>query len=354
MRRGFLIRMARFVTRESARRTALAFVIVFVATASRPVAGEEMSVSLDYEVAPELTECPSAADFRKEVARQLRREPFRASGSWRLVVRLYAADGRLSGRLEWRDPQGEWEGERTFSSRNENCAAMARGIELATAIQIELLATLGGVPAPEPEPPDLDEERPHPSPVRAVVQSASVMQPVVPAEPLFSASLGVGALRDLGDAPGFAVPSIALVAGRPRVLAVRLTASGLGPGAEVSGSEGTAALDRFLATVDLLRSFRRDGRIQPLVAAGVGVQDLQIRGTSAMPSLAAAHEGHRVSGLITAGGGVGVALARRLSLLLEADALLFRPAVTVKIGSTTAAHMDGLALFVHGGLLARF
>jgi hypothetical protein len=270
------------------------------------------------------------------------------------VVRLYATEGKLGGRIEWRDPRGEWEGERTFSSRSESCASMARAIELATAIQIELLATLGGVPEAEPEPAEPEEEEPPPSPVRAVVESAELVKPVVPAELLFGVSLGVGAVHDFGDAPTFAVPSLALAVGRPHVLAVRLTASGLGPGAEVSGLEGTAALDRFLATLDVLRLFRHDGRIQPLVAAGVGVQEVQIRGTSAMPSLAAAHAGQRVSGLITAGGGVGFALARRLSLLLEGDALFFRPAVTVKVGSTRAAYMDGLALFVHGGLLARF
>lgn len=339
--------------RARARWALLASAAAVVGTASRAAAGEEMSVSLDYGVAPDLADCPSAADFRKEVARQLRRDPFRDAGSRRLTVRLYATEGKLGGRIEWRDPRGEWEGERTFSSRNESCAAMARAIELATAIQIELLATLGGVPEPEPEAAEPEEEEPPPSPVRAVVQSAELVKPVVPSEPLFGVSLGVGAVRDFGDAPAFAVPSLALAVGRPHVLAVRLTASGLGPGAEVSGLEGTAALDRFLATLDVLRLFRHDGKIQPLVAAGVGVQDVQIRGTSAMPSLAA-HAGHRVSGLITAGGGVGFALARRLSLLLEGDALFFRPAVTVKIGSTTAAYMDGVALFVHGGLLARF
>jgi len=161
-------------------------------------------------------------------------------------------------------------------------------------------------------------------------------------------------VRDFGEAPGFALPSLALVVGRPHVLAVRLTGSGLGPGSDVAGLEGTATLDRFVGTLDVLRSFRHEGRLQPLVSAGLGVQDVQIRGTSAMPSLAAAHEGHRVSGLITAGGGVGFALGRRLSLLLEGDALFFRPTVTIKVGSTRAAYMDGVALFVHGGLLARF
>jgi hypothetical protein len=332
----------------------LACSITLVATASRAVAGDEMSVLLDYAVAPELTDCPNATDFRREVVRQLRWDPFREGGARRLVVRLYATDGRLGGRIEWRDPHGEWEGERTFASRNESCAALATAIELASAIQIELLATLGGVPQPEAETPEPEEETPAPSPVRAVVQSAERVKPVALPEPLFAVSLGVGAVRDFGEVPGFALPSLALVVGRPHVLAVRLTASGLGPGVDVSGLEGTAALDRFLGTVDVLRFFQPDGRLQPLVAAGVGVQDVEIRGTSAMPSLAAGHAGHRLSGLVTAGGGLGFALARRLSLLLEGDALFFRPAVTVKVGSTTAAYMDGVALFVHGGLLARF
>lgn len=232
---------------------------------------------------------------------------------------------------------------------------MARAIELATAIQIELLATLGGGPASEAPPPELEAEKPPlPSPVRAVVEDANLASPSVPREPFFGVSLGVGLTRDFGDGPSFFLPRIALLMGRPRVLAVRLAASGLGPGAQVSGLEGTAQLDRFVGTLDAVRSFRGDRLIQPLVTAGIGVQDVRIRGTSAMPSLAAGHAGQRVSGLLTAGGGFAVVLTRRLSLVFEADALLFRPSVTVKVGSSTAAYLDGLALFIHGGLLARF
>ena len=232
---------------------------------------------------------------------------------------------------------------------------MARAVELATAIQIELLATLTGGPASDTLPSDLEDEKPPPpSPVRAVVQDANLLTPSVPREPLFAVSLGVGVVRDFGDAPSFFIPRIAVLVGRPQVLAVRLAASGLGPGAQVSGLEGTAQLDRFMGTLDAVRSFRSDRMIQPQVTVGVGVQDVRIRGTSAMPSVAAGHDGQRVSGLVTAGGGVGFVFARRLSAVLEGEALFFRPTVTVKIGSSTAAYMDGVALFIHGGLLARF
>jgi hypothetical protein len=332
--------------------------VVSVLVRARAVAAEEVLVSIDYEKASDLVGCPSAAGFREEVTRQLRRDPFRDGASRHLAVRLYRTGDRLGGRIEWRDTRGDWEGERTFSSRNESCAAMARAVELATAIQIELLATLGDGPASEAPPEPVEETPPPPSPVRAVVEDANLASPTVPGEPLLGlslgVSLGVGMVRDFGDAPSFFLPRVALLVGRPQVFAVRLTASGLGPGSQVSGLEGTAQLDRFMGTLEAVRSFRSGRMLQPLVTAGLGVQDVRIRGTSAMPSLAAGHAGHKASGLITAGGGLAVVFARRLSLVLEADALLFRPSVTVKIGSSTAASMDGVALFVHGGLLARF
>jgi hypothetical protein len=331
--------------------------VVAVASAlvgTRAVAADEALVSLDYDAAPDLIGCPKAAEFRQEVTRQLRRDPFRDGASRHLVVRLYATGERLGGRIEWRDTRGDWEGERTFSARNESCAAMARAVGLATAIQIELLATLGGSPPSAAPPPDLEEDKPPPSPVRAVIEDAKLASPTVAREPFVGISLSIGAVRDFGDAPTFFLPRVAVLVGRPQVLAVRLAASGLGPGAQVSGLEGSARLDRFVGTVDAVRSFRSDRLLQPLVTAGIGVQDVRIRGTSAMPALAAAHEGQRLSALVTVGGGLAVAFARRLSLLLEGDALLFRPAVTVEVGSATVAYMDGLAIFIHGGLIARF
>ena len=227
-------------------------------------------MSLDYDTAPDLVGCPKAAEFRQEVTRQLRRNPFRDGASRHLVVRLYATGERLGGRIEWRDTRGDWEGERTFSSRNESCAAMARAVGLATAIQIELLATLEGGPPSVAPPPDLEEEKPPPpSPVRAVIEDAELASPTVAREPFFGVSLGVGVVRDFGDAPTFFLPRVGLQVGRPQVFAVRLAASGLGPGAQVSGTgrdvrDSTGSSGR----VDAVRSFRSDRMIQPLVTAG--------------------------------------------------------------------------------------
>jgi len=313
-------------------------------------------VSLDFETDPALAECPSAADFRKDVIRQLGHDPFRDNAPRRLVVRIRASGARMGGRVEWRDANDEWEGERTFSSRNESCVQMARAMALATAIQIQLLARFETV-----APAKSAGESPPPAPPAAAIEpglappaAAVSVAPPAPKEPLLAVDVGAGVIEDFGDSPAFVVPRIAVSLGRPSALGVRLAVSGLGPGAKVTVPEGAAQLDRFVMTLDLIRFFRPGRIVQPLLAVGAGWQMVRAHGTSAMPALAAAHEGRVVSGLVVASGGVAFALATRLSIVAEVEALFFSPAVTVQVASAEAAHLDGVSLFAHGGLLARF
>ena len=189
--------------------------------AVRPArAAAEISVSLDYQADLALGDCPSAVDFERQVVRQLGRNPFRESASRHLVVRLFQAGPRFSGRVEWRDANDEWEGERTFASRKESCGDLARAMALATAIQIQLLAHLdAGEPerrAVEANPPPVVVANPPPP---AVV----VMPPPAPRrEPLVAVDLGVGAIRDLGDSPAFVLPRLAVTLGRPSAFGLRL------------------------------------------------------------------------------------------------------------------------------------
>jgi hypothetical protein len=329
----------------------LALATLMVARPARAAA--EVLVSLDYQADLALGDCPSAVDFERQVVRQLGRDPFRESASRHLVVRLFQAGPRFSGRVEWRDANDEWEGERTFASRKESCGDLARAMALATAIQIQLLAHQE---AGAPEQPALEANPPPPvveakQPPRAVVVTPP---PAPPREPLVAVDIGVGAIQDLGDSPAFVLPRLAVTLGRPSAFDLRLAASGLGPGAQVSRSEGSAQITRFLMTLEVTRFFRAGRSVQPMLAAGVGWQEVSAQGTSAMPSVAPAHDARAFTGIVAAGGGLAFALASRLAAVVEADALLFRPAVTVEIGSSQAAHLDGATLFVHGGLLARF
>jgi hypothetical protein len=333
---------------------ALALVVVLCARPTR--ARGELLVSLDYQTDPTLVGCPSAADFRKAIVRQLGHDPFRESAPRRMLVRLYPTGPRMGGRVEWRDASDQWEGERTFSARNESCAEMARAMALATAIQIDLLAI------PEqaaPEKPAAEAKLPAAKLADAKPTVVASVPPVMvetpapsPKEPRIAVDVGLGAIQDFGDAPAFVVPRVAVAVGRPAALGVRLAVSGLGPSSDVTRTEGVAQINRFVMTLELVRFFRTARLIQPVVAVGAGWQDVRVKGVSA--DAARDHQGQVFSGLVTASGGLALALAARLSFVVEVEALLFWPSVTVEVGSSQAAHLDGAAVFAHGGLLARF
>lgn len=347
-------------TRLRLRACSAALAVVGLLCASPARANGELLVSLDYQIDPAVTGCPTAADFRKAIVRQLGHDPFRENAPRRMLVRLYSTGARMAGRVEWRDASDQWEGERTFSSRTESCAEMARAMALATAIQIDLLATPEQAP---PEKPPVEAKPPvvkiadakpavtvAPPPIVAVTPAPTPTP--TPREPRIAVDVGIGAIQDFGDAPIFALPRIAVTVGRPSALGVRLAVSGLGPGADVTRTEGVAQMDRFVMTLELVRFFRPGQPIQPLLAIGGGWQDLRVKGISAMPELA--HQGHAVSGLLTASAGAAFALAPRLAFVVEVETLLFWPSVTVEVGASQAAHLDGAAVFAHGGVLARF
>jgi hypothetical protein len=84
-----------------------------------------------------------------------------------------------------------------------------------------------------------------------------------PPGPGVAVALSVGRMTDLGDAPAFWAPQLAASWGRPDGFGVRLTASGLGPGADVSTEAGSVHIARAVATLGLVRSFRTDRTIQP-------------------------------------------------------------------------------------------
>jgi hypothetical protein len=332
------------------RACSAAFALAVVLLASPTWAGE-LLVSLDYQTDPALLGCPSAADFRKAIVRQLGHDPFRENAPRRMLVRLYPTGARMGGRVEWRDADDQWEGERTFSARNESCPEMARAMALATAIQIDLLAVPDQAP---PEKPAADA-RPHPVVLPAqpiVVEAPAAVPSPPPKESRIAVAVGVGALQNFGDAPVFVVPRIAVSVGRPSAIGVRLTVSGLGPGADVTRADGVAQMDCFVMTLELIRFFRAGRTIQPLLAAGAGWQDIRAKGMSA--DVTRDHQGQVTSGLLTVSGGLAFALATRFSVVAEVETLLFWPSVRVEVGSSQAAHLDGAAVFAHGGLLARF
>ena len=129
---------------------------------------------------------------------------------------------------------------------------------------VELIrASLAGLwPSPPvPRPPETFTREPPPGPGVAV-------------------ALSVGRMTDFGDAPSFWAPQLAASWGRPDGFGVRLTASGLGPGADVSSDAGSVHIARAIATLGLVRSFRTDRTVQPTFGIAAGVQRFAVHGTS--------------------------------------------------------------------------
>ena len=322
----------------------------------------EVLVVLDYQVASSLENCPNASNFRQEIAGQIGRDPFREAAPRRLLVRLYTVGVRMAARVEWRDASDQWEGDRVFSSRNESCAQMARSVALATAIQIQLLENLElGTPAqpveakvPPPPPPPVRPEPPAVTPPAVVEKPQLPPPPSSPSDIRIDVTVGAGVIQDLSDSPAFVVPRLAVAVARASSVGLRVAASGFGPGAEASRTGGSAQLDRLLITLEATRGFRATKLIQPMLAAGAGWQNVGVKGNSAMPTIAAGHDGHSNSAVVAVGGGAAFAVATRLSLIIEAEALLYVPSLTVQVASAPAARFAGVALFAHGGLLAHF
>ncbi len=323
-----------------------------MAAAASPTArAAAVLIALDYQTEVTLPACPDASQFREQIVRQLGHDPFRDPAAHRLIARVTLAAGRLQGRVEWRDANDQWQGERVFLSRNESCDQMVRAMALATAIQIQLLESASSDPAgPEAAAPPA-EPPPAPRPAAPV----AVVAPVPPPEPWIGVEVGFTISRDVGGAPALMAPRIALSVGRPSKIVLRLSASGLGPPADVSRPEGTAQIERLRMTLEAERFFRVGRRVQPFVTVGGGWQEIRVHGTSVMPMLGPAHDGHADAGVFAAGGGVALFLASGLFLVGEAQGTLYWPALTVQVGqATSAARFGGQGLLAHGGILARF
>ena len=164
-------------------------------------------------------------------------------------------------------------------------------------------------------------------------------------------ALSVGRLTDFGDAPAFWAPQLAASWGRPDGIGVRVTASGFGPGADVSSDAGSVHVGRSIVTLGLVRSLRSDRSVQPTFGIAAGVQRLAVHGTSP-PQLA--HDSNAFSAVAMASVGIAVAFSPRVAAVVEADTTMVWPASKVRIAGADVAVFDGPSLFTPLGLLATF
>jgi len=213
-------------------------------------------------------------------------------------------------------------------------AAARLAVETVELVRASL-ADLWPAPTPPPAPPEIVEK------------------PAAPHAPWLALGVGIGQVRDFGDAPAFWAPQIVATYGNPGRVGVRLSASGFGPGTDVTATAGSARLERAMLTLGVVHAFRSEQTLQPLVGLAGGVHYLSAHGIAASSSLEA-HDRGAISALATASAGVAVALGRRVALVVEADLMMLSPTVAVRVYDAQVARIDRFALFTHGGLLATF
>jgi hypothetical protein len=192
-----------------------------------------------------------------------------------------------------------------------------------------------------------------PSPPVSTSRPAIVEPPRVADRARFALAAGFGRLVDLGGAPGFWAPQISAAYGRAGGFGVRVSASGSASAADVSTTDmGSARIRRGMLTIGVIRTFRADRTVQPLIGLGAGVQRLSGDGTAGAPEQAA-RDGSTITGLATASAGVALPIGARFAAFVEADVLLAWSQVEVRLG-TDVATFDRPSLYTHAGLLATF
>jgi hypothetical protein len=171
--------------------------------------------------------------------------------------------------------------------------------------------------------------------------------------PRLRLAVGAGLFAGFDSVPASWAPALSLTYGRVDGVGVRVTLVGLGPGASLSAADGTGArLDRAMLTLGMVRLFRTDRRVQPLLSASAGVHHLGVQGTGA--PAAREHDGSAFSALIAAGGGLAVALGSHMALTVEVEGMMTWPSVVVRTEDMDLAHLNRPSIFAHAGMLATF
>jgi hypothetical protein len=218
-------------------------------------------VDLDYQTDEALDGCPNGAAFRAEIQSQLGYDPFRAESPRKVSARAIASSDGIKGLVRWYDAAGTPRGERELTSSSKSCAAFARKLSFAIAVQIQLLNEDAKKSAADaaPEPPGNDppramtEKKPtQPAPTRA----SEPLEPAMPAsgtrpgatgenDPARQFLLGAGAGARLGQSPEAALEGRIFAGVRSHRFALELGADASLP-ARYSTSEGRG-FDQSLA-----------------------------------------------------------------------------------------------------------
>jgi hypothetical protein len=81
--------------------------------------------------------CPDVSEFKAIVLDRLGYDPFLVNAPDRVLVDIVSRGSAFEGRIERRNAEGKWAGDRTFPSRSEDCGELGRAMAFALALQIQ-------------------------------------------------------------------------------------------------------------------------------------------------------------------------------------------------------------------------
>lgn len=161
-----------------------------------------LRVTMAYDAGPG---CPDADDFKSVVEKRLGYDAFDQQAPDRVLVDIGLRGRTFEGRIEWRNAEGRWAGDRTFRSRSDDCSDLARAMAFALALQIQFAAIARdkAIPAQTPPPPPPTPPPPLQSAPSDAKPVADKAEPAAAGRPVLS--LEAGGAVGLGMASG-AVP----------------------------------------------------------------------------------------------------------------------------------------------------
>lgn len=138
------------------RSTALGVVLPVLAPTSVMAQEPTFRVTLDYRRESAPPDCPTLAELRAAIIRQLGNDPFTENAQQRdydVHVEIARSGNATEAHIEWFDADRRLEGERRLSSEHEQCAELANAVVFAVAVQLQLQAASTPARARQPDPP---------------------------------------------------------------------------------------------------------------------------------------------------------------------------------------------------------
>ncbi len=187
---------------------AAAMGIVALAPAKGHAEPDSVAICLEYSAA---SGCPAPDLFKTTVENRLGYDVFAEDAPSRVLV-LITSDGQaFAGTMEWRDPQGNWAGDRTFPTNSSDCEDLVRAMAFTLALQVLLTDVPGSPPGTstktvknEPKPPTSPPVRPAGDKPTAKPPKSSTQEAEPPPSrrPRPVPALGAGTLVGFGMSSG--------------------------------------------------------------------------------------------------------------------------------------------------------